>query len=317
MKKILLLLIVCFLTSFSNVDRVHQDFSVIENYKNIKTRITTGFKYEEIRKIEFIGKYAQKLAKERNYKGEIFLDFSHFYVGDCDSDYFISFSNGLIKSKYDTERKPPLKSDGIVIRQVSRSFDIATTLQLIEYAISNLKTIKSTQKKIIYKKNYEESLITTIDTTRVNMILKQKNNSTINKILEEKIWRQFKSKEYFSRAKYYTQNNKFYLLYNENKKGKIFELDNVYDFQNIDKRASLIFDSPNSFYYLESMTNRGIPKRIVIKNINDNYKPFKVVGIGIDKVAIFFRDFAHKQRTVIYDVKTKKIIQDLDKEFQD
>lgn len=56
----------------------HQDFYVIKEFGNIKTRIKTGFQYEEIKKVEIIGKLAEFLAKELNYNEPILLDFNHF-----------------------------------------------------------------------------------------------------------------------------------------------------------------------------------------------------------------------------------------------
>lgn len=69
--------LVVILTSFSPKNNynysTHQDFQIIKDYGNIKTRITTGFHYEEIKKIEFIGYYAQILAEKLNYKKKYFL----------------------------------------------------------------------------------------------------------------------------------------------------------------------------------------------------------------------------------------------------
>jgi len=68
----------------------HQDFWITQDYGNIKVRIETGFKYEEIYKVFLFGQLAEQFAKQLNYSGSIFLDFSHHYTGNITPDYFIS-----------------------------------------------------------------------------------------------------------------------------------------------------------------------------------------------------------------------------------
>ena len=48
MKKIFLFVSSFILISLGNSDTLHQDFYVVGNYQNVKTRVETGFKYEEI-----------------------------------------------------------------------------------------------------------------------------------------------------------------------------------------------------------------------------------------------------------------------------
>jgi hypothetical protein len=55
----------------------HQDFFVVNEFGNVKTRIKTGYEYEEIKKVQIIGELAELLAKKLNYNEPILLDFNH------------------------------------------------------------------------------------------------------------------------------------------------------------------------------------------------------------------------------------------------
>lgn len=74
----------------------HQDFWMTKTFGNVKVRIKTGFRYEEINKVWIIGELAQNLCNELKYKDTVFLDFNHAYTGYCSPDYFISFGDGSI-----------------------------------------------------------------------------------------------------------------------------------------------------------------------------------------------------------------------------
>ena len=150
-KKVLILFLLTVL--YSGLTLAHQDFTVTRDYGNVAVRIKTGFEYEEIQKVFIIGQLAEKLAEKLNYKNPVFLDFSHNYTRDSSYDYFISYDDGSFTDvMYKDERKKSFReSEAIVIRQISRTFDISVTLKLLEYAILNLGNIKSTQTEIEYR----------------------------------------------------------------------------------------------------------------------------------------------------------------------
>lgn len=56
----------------------HQGFWVVTESGNVKTRIKTGYQYEEIKKVQIIGELAELLAKKLNYNEPILLDFNHY-----------------------------------------------------------------------------------------------------------------------------------------------------------------------------------------------------------------------------------------------
>ena len=98
--------------------KAHSDFYIIKDYENVKVRIKAGYNLEEINKAFIIGQLTERLTKEKNYKAQIFLDFTHYYLGDrVFADYFVSFDKGLIIENKNQSHKTILEDDAIVIRQ--------------------------------------------------------------------------------------------------------------------------------------------------------------------------------------------------------
>jgi hypothetical protein len=146
----------------------HQDFFVRERFGNVKVQIKTGFNYEEIQKVLIIAELVKNLLEELNYSDTVFLDFNHFYIDYCIPDYFISYDNGnIIQNWRNDNTKKNLKEKSIVVRQVSRTFNILTTLRLVEYAIQKFPEIELKQKSIVYNKNFCDWTINTIDTSEI------------------------------------------------------------------------------------------------------------------------------------------------------
>ncbi len=317
MKQLNFLLIICLSTVF-NTAYAHQDFSLTRNYGNIKVRITTGYNYEEINKAFIIGQLAEQIVKDLHYSEQIFLDFHHHYVGDCSSDYFISYDKGAINNTWANSEKGKdfLNKKAIVIRQVSRKFIIETTLKLLQYSITNLSAIKISQKTIDYNKNFCQWNINTIDTNLIKKQLKTENSHLLQNILQLKIERQKKGFTYG--VSYFWQNNHFHIFFRKNNQDTVLlVLDNVYDInQNIDYSA-MIFDTDSSFYHIQYLNKLTISKRNVIINTNNNFQPFEIIKIGLNKLAIQYwyyslNDESTKERTLIYLIEKDELIQDLD-----
>ncbi len=312
-----LILILTFGNTFA-----HSDFYIVKDFENVKVRIKTGYKYEEIEKVFLIGQLADSFAIQLNYSEPIFLDFNHYYVGNCEPNYFISYDRGKIQNTWSGVSKEDdfLKDKSIVVRQVARQFDSQTTLKLLEYAIINIKKIKSSQNELIYNKNYCQWRINSIDTTLIKGILNEPNSNQINNILSLKIERPFN--DFVS---YYLQNNKytvFFSGFHTTKDTALIILDNVYQFY--ENRKSLIFDTDTSFYYIDGFAKK-VSRRHVIQNTNGNYRPYGINYIGNEKFSIHFRYYPkendpenaekfvfEKERTLIYLMEKDVLIQNLD-----
>lgn len=252
----------------------HEDRYEIKDFGNIKIRIKTGYKYEEVNKVILIGKFAQGLSKRLNYTNQIFLDFQHFYVGYCEkSAYFISFDKGNYGVGY-REGKPEkdfLKKKSIVIRQSSNHFDLQNTLQLLEYSIININKIKNEQKDVVCNENYCNWKIKSINNKEINKII----NSPVSKI----VFSFLNSKIYLTRnnskISYFLQNKNFTVTY-KNKKNQleeIIKLKNIYYFCKIDFETVILFETKNSFYYIHK--NR-ISIKHYIPSPKIEFRPYKI-----------------------------------------
>ena len=321
MRKYICLLIIVLSLNLGEIF-AHQDFYRTKDFGNVKVGITTGFEYEEINKVNMFGQLAEKLSKELNYSEPILLDFSHFYVKYCDPDYFISYDKGNIEyywGEWITDSSI-IEDNAIVIRQVARQFDAQTTLKLLEYAILNLKNIKSTQRQITYNKNYCNWKINTIDTLIIKKILNMPNSNLLNNILKTKINRP--EKEHFgNNFSYYWQNNRYFVFWKRPNMPDtvLIELENIYDFNKNGNIYVMVFDSDSSFHYVGKYDNIfyygdsiQVSQRHVMEKPFpwDSYEPFKVGNLGNGKIFIYL---GYQPRILVYLTDEDKLIQDLDK----
>lgn len=299
----------------------HSDFEKISNYGNVKVRFKTGFIYEEIFKADIIGQLAEKLSKDMNYTDPIFLDFRHHYTGDCNPAYFISYDKGKIENTWLNAPKGNdiLKSNSIVLRQVSRQFDVIATLRLLEYSIINIASIKASQKQIEYNRNYCQWRIKSIDTNLIKEQVQKSSSGLLNNIMKSRIERSTKNFEYG--ISYYWQDSKFHLfLRNYNKADTtVASFENIYDIVIFGGSSAMVFDSDSSFFYFSQNKRPIVSKIQVIKNTCGFYEPYRIVYIGGDKIAVYFscktygEELKSIERTLLYLAEKDELIQDLDK----
>ena len=276
-KRHICILIIVLSMNFGNVF-AHSDLFYNNNFGNVKTSILTGFQYEEINKVAIFGQLAEKLSKEFNYSDPILLDFTHTYTRSEISDSFISYDS---ISYWDADSKSWLVNKGIVIRQIAKEFQAQPILKLLEYAILNLETVKSTQKQMVYNpypplSNYERK-INTIDTLAIEQILNTSNSDLLNNILKQRVDRP--EKEGIDRPEgdfrnggisYYWQNNRYFVFLKydkwyggdytnwENAQERevvLFDVENIYDFRRFRNWSGLIFDTDTSFYSVKQHIN--------------------------------------------------------------
>ncbi|MFC0605846.1 hypothetical protein [Winogradskyella pulchriflava] len=297
----------------------HQDFWVTTEFGNIKTRIKTGYKYEEIKKVEIIGKLAELLAKKLNYNEPILLDFNHFYVGIAEPIYFLSFDNGTIQynNSYARKGQALLNKKGIVVRQVSNKFDIINTLKMLEYSIINWKTIKKEQKKIEYNDNYCDWIINSIDSTKTVEILNHNVSEIISELKKKKIYRP--DKDFNSGITYFWQNDKYNIVFVEKGKETIITLlTNIYDIQR-KWNTVFIFETSADFIVFDTYKKEIVSKKWTIENADKNYRLYDINHIGGDKYSISFFYYSEeagiqpKNQILIYARHDDKLIQDLNK----
>lgn len=295
----------------------HQDSFTVVEFANVKVGVTTGFDSEEINQALIIGQLAEKLSQQLGYSDPIFLDFHHYYISDCEPVYFISYDRGKIENKLITGVKAEdyLESNAIIVRQVSRKFNVISTLQLLEYSIKNIYSIKTSQKQIEFYQNYLGWKINSIEPTIIKEQLQKKSSYLLDIILNMRIERPDKKIKYgFS---YYWQNNKFYLFLRDKKKpdSTLATTDNIFYIKKFGGSSAIIFDTQNSFYYVSQKNRPMISKRQVIGNKNTSQRPFKIVSMDDDKLYIFNSNFGIKSDTrplLIYLTEKDELIEKVD-----
>jgi hypothetical protein len=282
----------------------HEDFFVIKKFGNVHVRIQTGFLYEEINNVALLGQLAEKLCEKYNFSQPVLLDFIHYYAGNYSHGLFVSFEkvthaylwgdhdkafllddNNVVVFK-DIESFP--EGDALVIRQVANHFQAQTTMKLLEYAIRNHDTIKSSQKQIVFESKYSNMYFNSIDTLTIQEMLNTPNSDLLNSTLNIRVDRPEKDAVYgFS---YYLQNNRYYVYqkdYGDEYETALIDLEHIYDFKRTGEKGNMVvfFDSDSSFYYAGRI-NR-FSKRHVIDNLG-SYHPFDIAYIGDEKITICF-----------------------------
>ncbi|MGX7667610.1 hypothetical protein [Flavobacterium pedocola] len=280
--------VIIFILFFSSVKVfAHEDFTAVRKYSNVIVRLKSGYSYEEFNKVFLLGKLVEKFSRKLNYSQTIFLDFDHYYVGQCQPAYFISFDKGKdhIKKVYaDGEpEKDILKDNAIVIRQVSTSFDPQITLKLVEYAIENLPYIKRNQKTVVYKENYCDWEIKSVDRKRISQIVNAPSSKNVRNSLTERI---NLDDDKSTSISYYLQNNSFTLFYkSKGKESKIITLKTIYYIAQISKEAIIVFTSKSSFYYINKSK---LSKKQYIPNPKTAFRPYNIEKYKNDTISFFY-----------------------------
>ncbi|NDV68720.1 hypothetical protein [Dysgonomonas sp. 25] len=285
----------------------HQDFYVTRDYGNIKTRIITGFQYEEINKTLIIGQLAEKLSQELNYKDSVLLYFEHHctITEKIDPDYFVSYN--------DKRKRIEIRIDG-------NCFDVASVLKLLEYAIGNIPEIKKQQKIVHYEKHYNNDDILTIDSKNIEKILRKQDNDLVTQIMQQKIYRPdgLNKEKKHSMFTYYWQNNKFHIIEQaHDEEVPIIQLDNIYTYHDMGLNI-VVFDSNNSFYHInaEYYKQPKLSRKLIIEDTHGYYRPYEVSHIGGNRITVSFEYYLEnlniKNMTLIYFPDQDLLIQDMD-----
>lgn len=306
----------------------HSDFWKTKTFGNVKVRILTGFDYEEINKVWIIGELASKLCHSLGYKDTVFFDFNHHYTADCYTDYFVSFDQGNIIEGYDqTNSEPILKHKSLVLREISRTFDACISLNLLEYAIKNLKMIQARQSLLTYNKNFCNWKVNTIDTAIIRQASNAPVSALLNTILKARIDRPSSEDSsaadnlsyFFKENKYHVYSKANYLNSDEPNETVLLVTNNIYQFTKLSPHEAVVFDTDGTFYYVQGSTYSSASKRHTIENHESFYEPYTVTKLGWDKVAISFwrsntdQASGYKESIALLNIKKDEVLQDLDK----
>jgi hypothetical protein len=265
---------------FSNVCSAHQDFYVTKIFGKVTVTFKTGHRYEEINNAFFIGQYCDAyLSKYTKNDQDVLLYFDHFYVDKCVPNFFVNYSKGEYTHLYSNgsdEIKPILKKEGIVIWQIASSFNLFSTLKLLEYSVGNLESIKKTQKKIIYNENYSHMSLLSVDTFLTKKVVFTPSSENINKIAALKFYKENKP----NALSYYMSNGEYGIF---KKNEFIVNVKRIEAFFQPNVNEILIFVNRNQFMYVKYNEKTGkasVKYHTLSKTFKDSFVPLQ---IKIDK----------------------------------
>ena len=327
----------------------HQDKYFAYEYENVTVRFKTGHFFEEIHNAKIIGEYAALLANSLGYNKPILLDFIHdygyYYKGKNFSflnigseEYSLlsiykqehdSISNNIVNNiipfseftvvnslkvmDKDIEKIPRInRKKKIVIRQFGYHFDIAHTLNILHYAISNKALVsKASEEKILFSGDL--NLYYNLASVPRNIIdsVSQVTSGNVNKALENKVYREVDSIDhdqlYYS---YYSKNNKYFIYAGIDKKEIILDtLTQVYSLnktQHYFNKPLFVFETPNLIrqysqiglneYEFQKYKQHEIPFNI------DEYglRSIKVNWIGEDIYLVEYSNFGITLYKLLY-----------------
>lgn len=281
MKKNILIILFLFFTLCSLGK--HKDQIIYQSFGNVQTIVKTGFlNYGEIEQVEIFGKLAQILSERLKYKDTIIVDFWHDYTFHGYPKLLIidngkinphGLLNDLEKIKENQEKwlshgnTPP----GICFSITDTKFDINKHLKLLEYCLQN--KIENSLNKVFFKPDYGEyDEVPMIEInyygltdSQIQEILNQPNSNTFLEISKLKV--AFTSNELPIKGVY--ENGSFTFYFN-NSSYKIENL--IYLIEG--KKGVFIFDSENTFVYLNNESNEIKNHRIK----SEGYYPFYASG---------------------------------------
>lgn len=266
------------LASFKNY--AHKDIMIKKTYGNIKIVTVTGFHYEEINKTLIIGEYARLLSQKMGFKDTITIFFRHNYT-----------ENAISKC----DIKKTVKGDKLsfYITYDKSNFDFVETLSILEYVIKHkAKSLNCDIKKIEHKK----------PSKRVNRILS-------NRIYRPSVVQELKVDNDIS---YYVENTKYhiYCLKSDIETVKLIA-DKLYQINLADKEYLIVFDTKDSFYYLN--INNDWKSKNISFDCDGFYMPYVVKTYPNDTFSIELSKFQSDKKTIEFkldgnEVKPYKMI---------
>lgn len=303
MIKALCLFPILFILAYYN-SYAHKDFFVDTTFENVKVIIKTGFVYEEINKVKIIGQYVRELSKKLAYKDTILLYFDHFYVDTCTPEYYISYDS--YDKDYNYKYKAHSKNfKGLIITQIASSYNIVSTLKLVEYAINNIDYIKKQQFVQKSETPYCFDTFKSIDRKWTNKIVKSPIGNNAKAVIGKKIYG-----PKYAGAMYYAENNRYVLEIQISSVYFNQSFNNIIAIQDFNYNSFIIFDTDSSFYCILG-NERKISQKQIIPDVKGYYRPIKISQIGHNLIAITLRS-GLSDKTVIYKIRTDRLYPNID-----
>jgi len=290
----------------------HQDIILTRNYGNVKVRAQTGYReYEEPQKAFMAGRLASVLVRDHLHTPlPVFLDFRHAYTRRAEPPaYFVAVNRGDLDGDLYSQTETFLQQEGIVIRQVTGSIDLLTTLKLLEFAIRNVDMIRRTQAHRAFEPR--QWSVPTVDPELLAKAVAAPPSGVVRKVAETRVWRDAPKDAEEWEINCAADGGKFSIYYQSK---SLVTLDDVYVFYRRNYYEAVVFDTPTSFYYVRGEGPKAC-KRHTISDTKGGYEPFIVEPVTGTGFFISFR-YWDKQRgrellhTMLYVPREDVLIED-------
>ena len=264
----------------------HQDVLLIEHFDNVTVVVETAFEgNEEVRKAFIAGRLAHLMLQEQfEFSQPVLLYFHHAYARkDSRTDSFLGFDRGELQYTWsETPGTAFLQKDGIVIRQVGKSFQPLSILKILDFAVRNLGKVKADQCQFVYDACEWE--IRTIDPTVVGDIAESAPEPSVAKTMKAKMYREADHDTTRSVISYFYQAGKYHIFSRQDGKDKVqISLDDIHEFHRLGESSAVIFDTDSSFYYARHERPWVLKRHTFTRKGRCSYRPYmvqEVTGIG-------------------------------------
>ncbi len=315
----------------------NEDFSCQRSIGNLKVRVTSGFRYEEVRKAWLVGSLASQLLTSLHYRDTVILDFVHAYGLPVRPEYFLSIGDGSVGPpgswRWYGHEAMTTDSTAIIVRHSANSFDVEGVLKLLEYGVLNYATLKSHLTATTLRHGIGRVPISSIDTATTREIANASASPTVKLILQVESPRPDEA-DFNSQStgySYYWQNGKYKIFLRrledvsldtvasyQWRDTVILTLTHIYQFERGPWGAALVFDTDSTFCYLSQLDGLRTPRHFRLRAKKRWLEPFEIDWIGFETIAISYgiytgKGFQHDYRTMIYQPRKRRLIQDLDR----
>jgi hypothetical protein len=255
------------LLSVFTLSHAHEDIIQTTNVENVHLNLITGYSnYEVYKQADILHYLAVRLLKAKGFREHVYISFRHAYTGPDSSFYALAYVPFHYPDETNsTGQHTHMTGLKLVVRDVY--MDIGKMLRLINAGISNIESIKASQSTYYLKGIMPRDLdtVVAIPAAGINKLLTV-TDTTIERILGEKTYRNIIREKEYGKVDYYFQNN-CYHFFNEDEaysdtEGKDIEgpyygqvqliVDNIFEIIGGLNDNHIIFTSDRTFYYLPS-----------------------------------------------------------------
>ena len=293
----------------------HQDVVYSVNKGNVHLQYLSGWGQLEIgSKIRIFVELSDKLIKDRFPNSEqLYVYFGHDYTKSDTTYYALGYGQFSFWDYEKNKSSKDVKSKGIKIIIRDRDFDIKRVLFLVNSALSNTDLIKTTQTEYIIKtKYYDSDTLNSIQFSQVDKYLAS-SDPAIEKLLNEKYYRNIQKVNEDRDIDYYFQNNQFH-FYNTREPEEewsqaqnkhvvsktfgedILVVDNIFEIFGSINDGHFVFINDSIFYFIPQLKDK-IRGPFRIDNVTAGRRPiFKYYHENgpIEKFTLFidnYRDY--------------------------